>query len=233
MSKLSFIKHEVHLNLVQSVLAEFSNNGKILGIMVVGSVARGEAYPDSDLDLYILIEDGIDKNFQAEIRENILVEYKYFSFKEAQRNMEKNPMEIYSFLDGVILIDRGGQLAQLKMNARPKLDSYCVSKKEVQGIIHWLYSSLNKIKAAEKMEDEFKVSYIISTSTWTMLEGIWAVNNQPMPPSGAVWTYIKKLDTLKEEMDELLSDLFTEELQKRTRAFIKISHWIIIELRKR
>ncbi|MCT4567690.1 nucleotidyltransferase domain-containing protein, partial [Bacillus thuringiensis] len=31
---------------------------KVNGFMLIGSVARGDAYPDSDLDFYILLEEG-------------------------------------------------------------------------------------------------------------------------------------------------------------------------------
>ena len=40
-------------------------------------VARGDAYPDSDLDFYILLENGQKKKFRSETREGIFVEYKY------------------------------------------------------------------------------------------------------------------------------------------------------------
>lgn len=36
---------------------------KVNGFMLIGSVARGDAYPESDLDFYILLEDGQRRNF--------------------------------------------------------------------------------------------------------------------------------------------------------------------------
>ncbi len=44
---------------------------KVNGFMLIGSVARGDAYPESDLDFYILLEDGQKKKFHSEMREDI------------------------------------------------------------------------------------------------------------------------------------------------------------------
>lgn len=53
----------------------------------------------------------------------------------------------------------------------------------MKGISHWLHSSLIKIQSALKANDELKASYLVHTSTWTLLEGIWAINNKPVPPA--------------------------------------------------
>ncbi|PEM56822.1 nucleotidyltransferase family protein, partial [Bacillus toyonensis] len=74
---LSFITYEKHKEIVEIILNECLSIEKVTGFMLIGSVARGDAYPDSDLDLYILLEDGKKKRFYSEMREDILVEYKY------------------------------------------------------------------------------------------------------------------------------------------------------------
>lgn len=114
------------------------------------SVARGDAYPDSDLDLYILLEDGQKKRFYSEMREDILVEYKYADFNQIQVNFKNNQMELYSFLEGKILFDKSGELKELKAIAKQKFENYRVASDKVKGISHWLHSSLIKIKTALK-----------------------------------------------------------------------------------
>lgn len=44
------IKHEQHKKLVQAIVAEILSIDKVTGCMLIGSVARGDAYPESDLD---------------------------------------------------------------------------------------------------------------------------------------------------------------------------------------
>ncbi|MBL2317226.1 DNA polymerase subunit beta, partial [Klebsiella pneumoniae] len=74
-----------------------------------------------------------------------------------------------------------------------EFENYRVSSDKVKGVSHWLHSSLIKIQSALKANDELKASYIVQTSTWTLLEGIWAINNKPVPPAGSVLKYIKTL----------------------------------------
>ncbi len=59
---LSFINYEHHKKLVRAILNECMATDEIIGLMLIGSVARGDANPDSDLDLYLLLEDGYNKN---------------------------------------------------------------------------------------------------------------------------------------------------------------------------
>ncbi|TKH95611.1 DNA polymerase subunit beta, partial [Bacillus cereus] len=47
--KLAFITYEQHKKLVQTIVAEVLSMEKINGFMLIGSVARGDAYPESDL----------------------------------------------------------------------------------------------------------------------------------------------------------------------------------------
>ena len=95
--------------MVQTILNEYVFRDKVNGFMLIGSVARGDAYPESDLDFYILLEDG-QKKFHSEMREDILVEYKSADFNQIQINFKNNPMELYSFLEGKTLFDKSGEL---------------------------------------------------------------------------------------------------------------------------
>ncbi|GMR68779.1 MULTISPECIES: nucleotidyltransferase domain-containing protein [Bacillus] len=222
-----FIKHEQHKKLVKTIVAEILSIDKITGCMLIGSVARGDAYPDSDLDFYILLEDGQKKKFHSETREDILVEYKSADFNLIQVNFKNNPMELYSFLEGEILFDKSGELKKLKEIATYEFENYRVSNDKVKGISHWLHSSLIKIQSALKANDELKASYIVHTSTWTLLEGIWAVNNKPVPPAGSVLRYIQTLPNKPIHLDELLNKLFLGNTTERIPSANFLIEWVL------
>ncbi len=63
MESFSFITNEKYKKLVQTILNEYVFRDKVNGLILIGSVARGDAYPESDLDFYILLEDGQRRNF--------------------------------------------------------------------------------------------------------------------------------------------------------------------------
>ncbi|KAA0765731.1 nucleotidyltransferase family protein [Bacillus sp. SH5-2] len=225
-----FITNEKHKKLVQTIVAEIVSKEKVNGFMLIGSVARGDAYPESDLDFYILLEDGQKKKFHSETREDILVEYKSADFIQIQVNFKNNPMELYSFLEGKILFDKSGELKKLKEIATYEFENYRVSSDKVKGISHWLHSSLIKIQSALKANDELKASYIVHTSTWTLVEGIWAINNKPVPPAGSVLKYIQTLSNRPNHFDELINKLFLGDARERISSAIFLMEWILMNL---
>ncbi|WP_353706610.1 nucleotidyltransferase domain-containing protein [Bacillus cereus group sp. MS39] len=222
-----FIKHEQHKKIVPTIVAEILSINKINGCMLIGSVARGDAYPDSDLDFYILLEDGQNKKFHSETREEILVEYKYADVNQILENFKNNPMELYSFLEGEILFDKRDDLKKLKEIAAYEFENYHVSSDKIKGISHWLHSSLIKIQSALKAHDELKASYIVHTSTWTLLEGIWAINNKPTPPAGSVLRYIQVLPNKPIHLEALLHKLFLGDTKERIESAIMLMEWVL------
>ncbi|HGH7182087.1 DNA polymerase subunit beta [Bacillus cereus] len=227
---LLFITNEKHKKLVQTIVAEIVSKDKVNGFMLIGSVARGDAYPESDLDFYILLEDGQKKKFYSEMREDILVEYKSADFNQIQLNFKNNPMELYSFLEGGILFDKSGELKKLKEIATYEFENYRVSSDKVKGISHWLHSSLIKIQSALKANDELKASYIVHTSTWTLVEGIWAMNNKPVPPAGSVLKYIQTLSNRPNHFDELINKVFLADTRERISSAIFLMEWVLMDL---
>ncbi|MED3125366.1 nucleotidyltransferase domain-containing protein [Bacillus wiedmannii] len=221
------IKHEQHKKLVQTIVAEILSINKITGCMLIGSVARGDAYPDSDLDFYVLLEDGQNKKFHSETREDILVEYKSADFNQIQVNFKNNPMELYSFLEGKILFDKSGELKKLKEIATYEFENYRVSSDKVKGISHWLHSSLIKTQSALKANDELKASYIVQTSIWTLLDGIWAVNNKPTPPAGSALKYIETLSIVPTNFEDYINRLFLGDTKDRIKAAIELIEWVL------
>ncbi|MCU5715792.1 nucleotidyltransferase domain-containing protein [Bacillus cereus] len=227
MLEAQIFKHEQHKKLVQTIVAETLCTEKVNGFMLIGSVARGDAYPDSDLDFYILLEEGQKKKFHSETREGILVEYKCADVNQILVNFKNNPMELYSFLEGEILFDKSGDLKKLKEIAISEFENYRVSSDKVKGVSHWLHSSLIKIQSALKANDELKALYIVQTSTWTLLEGIWAINNKPIPPAGSVLKYSKTLSIVPVNFEDYINRLFLGDTKDRIKVVIELIEWVL------
>ena len=103
----------------------------------------------------------------------------------------------------------------------------------MKGISHWLHSSLIKIQSVLKANDELKASYIVQTSTWTLLEGIWAINNKPVPPAGSVLRYIQTLPNKQIHLDELLNKLFLGDTTERISSAIVLIEWVLHNLKNK
>jgi hypothetical protein len=90
--------------LLQELVEEAYQQEDIVGILLTGSVARGDALPGADLDVRYLLPEGKSRPFQSELHHGIVVERSYADLPRAQSNLEANPMEVYAYLDGRILL---------------------------------------------------------------------------------------------------------------------------------
>ena len=227
---LAFIESEIHHRLLQEVLDDAYRDSDAIGVMLEGSVARGDAYPGSDLDVHILLRDGCSREFYAELRQGILVECSYADEAHARSKLERDPMHIYSYLDGRILYDPEGRLQALVSAARACFEAYHVPAEEARGIAHWLKSSRIKIAAARDAGDELRAAYVASTSAWEMLRGIWAAHDRPVPPCGALWAHLHDLPAGPPDVEAWLRRLFAGDTPDRIGAAIEIIDWVLPRL---
>jgi predicted nucleotidyltransferase len=200
--------------------------------MVIGSIARGDSYPYSDLDLYFLLNDGCQRDFYAEFKKGIFVEYKYADFKKAKTKLKRNPMEYYSYIDEKILYDRLGYFEELTKITKQKFENYSVPQDENKAILHWLKSALVKIQAAQNAGDELKAAFVTSTNSFQILQGIWIANQKPIPPNGAVLAHLKDITKESPFIESWVKNLFIGNNRVRIDTAVKTIKWIISHLEK-
>lgn len=230
MIDLSFIRGDIHRRVVSATYENLCNDADVCGILLQGSVARGDAYPCSDVDVYVLLHDGLSRPFQSEYRDGILVEIKSADFGKATNQCTSNPMGIYQFLDSRILSDCEGKLQQLKDRAWDIFTTYRTPGGERQSIGYWLESALVKIQAARQAQDEPKASFVVATTSWKILEGIWAVNHKPVPPNGSVLFHLQDLTIGPEDWPETIKALVAGDTKERIDVAVTIIQWLLPRL---
>jgi predicted nucleotidyltransferase len=216
--------------LLQEIVDEAHRQDDILGILLTGSVARGDALPGSDLDLRFILSPEYSREFQSQFHQGILVEKGYTDLAQAQLKLETNPMEVYAYLDGRILYDPVAILAQLRTQAQTYFETYQVPEKEQHAIAYWLMTARLKMETALAADDRLKAAFITTTTSWKILEGLWAINDRPVPPSGAVWFHLKDLSVKPPQMEELLTSLFCAETQQRIQIALDLISWVLSHL---
>ena len=178
------------------------------GIMLMGSVAYGTATDDSDLDILVLCD---KDEFISKYVENILVEIHFQKLDTMRKKLESNPMEVYKYLYSKIIID-DGELIELSAKAHELYNNYKTPDKEKKNIIYWLSATKSKLLSAIKSNDNVKISYLVSTNTWKVLEGVWAINNKPIPPSSLAFSTYSVLSL---PLDNWFEGLFVEDTLSR------------------
>jgi predicted nucleotidyltransferase len=229
---LAFIESEAHRRLLQEALDDACRDPDVIGVMLTGSLARGDGYPGSDLDVHVLLRDGCSRGFRAELRQGILVECSYADEARARSQLARDPMHVYAYLDGRILSDPEGRLQALVSAARARFEAYRVPDEEAHGIAHWLRSARIRIVAARHAGDELRAAYVTSTSSWEMLRGIWAAYDKPVPPSGAMWAHLHDLPAGPPDVEAWLRRLFVGATSDRISAAIEIIDWVLSYLER-
>jgi len=222
LSDLAWVASSHHRQLVGEVLAELGRDARVTGVLLAGSLARGDALPGSDVDLVVLVADGVPTEFRGERREGILVERSDQNEAAAWEQLAAQPMRVYTYLDGRILRDDTGGLLRLAARARALYAAYRTPPKERADITYWLHSARDKIQAALAAGELLRAAYWTSTTSWKLLEGLWAAHDRPMPPGGSVWAHLDDLSGVTPELARRLHDLFLGEAAARSAAMVTL-----------
>lgn len=210
-----------HLEILHNEIEILKLNKNVKGIMLIGSVAYENATDDSDLDIVVLSNQ--DK-FVSKYISDILVEIHFQKYDTMINKLESNPMEVYRYIYSKILLD-DGKLNKLCLKANIIYNNYITPIDEINEIKYWLYCTKIKLKSALKNNDINRASYIISTNSWKLLEGVWAVNNKPMPPSSIVFNKHNQL--MKIPCKNWFNSLFVGDIISRSNIMLNIIDWVL------
>lgn len=209
-----------HLDILESEVKKLKQNKNVKGVLLIGSVAYGMATDNSDLDLIVISN---ENKFVSEYVDGILVEKHFGKYSILLKRLENNPVEVYKYLYSKIIFDNG-QLEKLIAKAKEIYNSYCTPDKEKEEICYWLSATKIKLLSAINSNDEMKVSYLLSTNTWKVLEGVWAKNNKPMPPSSIA--FVKNNELTCFPCDNWFNKLLVGDNLSRANFMIDMIDWI-------
>ena len=208
------------LKILNNELKNLKSDKNIKGILLTGSVAYGKAAEDADLDVVVLCN---KDEFISKYVDSILVEIHFQKYNTMLKKLNSNPSEVYKYLYSKILFDNG-KLDHLIAEANKIYNDYVTPKEEMESIAYWLSSAKIKLLSAINNNDMKKTSYLISTNTWKVLEGVWAINNKPIPPSSLVFNKHDMLKIIPSE--NWFDNLFVDDNFSRANAMIDMIDWI-------
>lgn len=200
---------------------ELKKDQSVCGILLNGSLAYGKATAYSDIDLIVLS----NKNeFISRRVEGILIEEHFHTYEKLVDRLDQNPAEVYKYIYSKILLD-DGRLTALIKKAQSLYDHYETPLEEKGKINYWLTTVKDKLEGAVSNTDSLKISYLLSTSSWEVLTGVWAVNDKPMPPASIAFAFHHSLAVVP--FDRWFESLFDKDINSRAESMIRIIDWII------
>jgi Nucleotidyltransferase domain. len=213
----------IQLDIFDRIQQKLKSDKSVTGIMLMGSVAHGDALSGSDLDIMVLCDENC---FKTEVIEGILVEYIFTSYDCRLQKLMNSDIEVYHFLDSKIPYDAAGKLKDLQNAANEIYSKYKTSPETKKQISHWLLSTKTKLESAINSNDLLKQRYIVSTNSWKIIEAIWAVNNKPTPPQSSVIRHMNDLDLVP--FPNWFAKLFDETPKADT--MLEIIRWVLHNL---
>jgi predicted nucleotidyltransferase len=227
LTDLMFVPYISQREIIATCLVEAHSDPDVIGLLLAGSFAREDALPGSDVDLYFLLRDGCIQSFNSKLHDGILIESQYDDAARVKAKLASNPMTIYTYLDGRVLYDLENRFPELIRLAQETRDSFSVKEEDRADIAHWLLSASLKVKASRAAGDQVKTAFIVSSSTYQVFVGLWAINQKPMPASGSVLAHLADLSVRPDHIPGWLEQFLTGSLEERAMTFEAFCGWLI------
>ncbi len=210
------------LAVLEKEIEFLKQNKAVEAVLLTGSVAYGTSTDDSDLDLIVISN---ENRFVSKYTDGILVETHFNKFDTLINRLESNPSEVYKYLYSKIIYD-DGSLAKLMSRANEIYNGFSTPTKDMEDICYWLSSTKIKLIAAMSSNDEMKISYLLSTNTWKVLEDVFARNDKPMPPSSLAFAKHSELKYIP--YDNWFNCLLTGDCISKAKSMLGIIDWVCL-----
>jgi predicted nucleotidyltransferase len=218
-------------DLLRDLVDEARQDEEVIGLLLTGSLARGDALLGTDIDLRYILTEGADRPYRSTPRDGVLVEQGYADLPTAREKLEANPMDVYAYLDGRILLDERHALAGLRIEARGCYERYQLSDTRRSTISFLLGCSRDKISVAVDGGDWLKAAFVAGTSSWQLMEGLWAANNLPLPPNSSVRPHLRDLAG-PPDVEAKYRRLFLGDTGERVGVTLELIDWIRARLER-
>lgn len=213
-----------YATLLESLIDEAERGDQVTGLLLTGSLARRDALPGTDIDIRWVVPTADPHSFERGFRDGILLEQTVTSEAAATAQLAQQPMHVYAYLDGVILYDQNGSLQRLHDQAVAVFSDYRTPLEAKQQLAAALMHPEDKIRIGLRSGDLLKATYSLATTSWQLIEGLWAANDRPLPPHSSVRPHLRDLDG-PEDIEALFARLFLADPQERAETALDLLGW--------
>ncbi|MFI6500542.1 nucleotidyltransferase domain-containing protein [Nonomuraea typhae] len=185
--------------MLDEVLTELRADPNVQGMMLGGSLARGGARPDSDLDVFVVTTEKDDDAPWRHRHRPLPVDLLAYTADDWRARFCPHRVGDeswgYAFLDGVILEDPAGAMAQLLTEAAEIHAHYRVPA-HIKAHYGWLWKHVRpKMLAVLQRDDLIEIGWAAAAMTNEVVRTVWAANDLPNP-SLDLGTFRRHLDGL-------------------------------------
>lgn len=229
---LDFIPFAAHRAIVDELVDEAVRDERISGALLIGSLGRGTALPGSDIDLFLLIPDGLGKErlYRNHERRGVLIEYHHRDVATARSQLETDATWVYAYLDSRVLYDPAHHVAELVCIARERYAGYRSTDEQKRRYAFIVDRTREKLQAAVDADDALRAGGVASTYATAILNGLWTAFDKPTLGVSEMWARLPDLVGLPPGTRETLDELFLGAALERARAGIILCEAIVARL---
>lgn len=217
-----------HAEALEHLLNLYRADSMVRGALLCGSLARGTARTDSDVDILVVLEEDPD-GYTRRTR------YGAVDVEETRRTYQRwveqfSPSRVgdeswgYAFLDGSPLYDPDGVVERLVAVARESHATYRTPD-HIRSYYRWLWGHVRpKVEFVLRNGDAVEMGWAAAVTTGQVTDTLWAVNHRPLPS--------RDLGTFQRHLGELIlpagaAELVREMLQASPRDALRIQLQLI------
>jgi predicted nucleotidyltransferase len=229
---LTTIQPETHRAVVAELLAELQQRPEIAGILLIGSLGRGNAIPGSDIDLLLLLDDGRseERPVQHQERRDLWIELHQRDAAWAETQMLRDEEWIYAYLEGRILYDPQGEVARIITIARDHFASYRTPSESKARLRFLAERTLHKLDSALEAGDHDRAATIVGLGASGIVRLLWAAHERPIVGPTNIWFHVADLPGLSPAMHEQVRTLVLGKPTERVQSARAVCRWIIAYL---
>lgn len=198
---------ELHGRVLDDLLTELRADRDVRGVLIGGSLARGTARPDSDIDVLVVTstgrEDHADQPWRTRERPlpiDLLVRTADSWREHFAPQRVGDESWGYCFLDGVPVHDPDGVVAELVRDAAAIHAGYRVPD-SVKAHYAWLWRHVKpKLVKVIERDNPVEIGWSAAVMTNELVRTVWAANDLPNP-SLDLGTFQRHLDDLTRPAD--------------------------------
>jgi predicted nucleotidyltransferase len=221
---------DLHREIAVRVGAELAVREDVLAVLLSGSVGRGEHVETSDIDLLVVTTDGSALEVgPRRLVEGLLLEWIARSEGEWLARFDRPRTSwLYAFLEAEPLMDTG-PAARLREAAETVLASYRTSAKLRELLATFLWHGQAKLDRARATGNPRELGYWSALCTETVLDGLFAVHDVPLPAGARRLAYLDRVPLDIEECS-LVDAMLTAEPARRLEATMHLVSRLRAEL---
>lgn len=229
---LDCITLEPHRQVVAELLAEARARPDVRGVLLIGSLGRGNPVPGSDVDVLLLVADGCsaERPTRHQERHGVWVELHERDAARATDQMGRDPEWIYAYTEGRILHDPHGDLAQLVAVAHDRFATYRTPPGEQARLAFLADRTRDKLRAALAAGDHDRAATIVGFGAGGIIRLLWAAHDRPIVGPTNIWHHLSDLVGFPPEMSHQARALLLGNATERTEAAIAICGAIVAHL---